>query len=111
MNKPIVINLPHKLGKEEAKRRMRKGVGKLGDQIPGGGDVESSWEEDRLNIRIKAMGQEVSGHIDAEESNVRLELMLPAFLGLFAGKVEGLLRNRAAAALEDNSKKKGDGAP
>jgi len=105
MTKPIVVNLPHRLGAEEAKNRMRKGIGKLPDHIPGGGQVESNWDGDRMNLRVTAMGQEVSGHIDVQEKSVRLELMLPAFLALFAGKIEGLLRDRGTDLLEDKSKK------
>jgi hypothetical protein len=105
MNKPLVVNLPHKLGAEEAKRRMRSGIGKLGDHIPGGGQVESGWEGNRMKLRVQAMGQEVSGHIDVEETKVRLELMLPPILSLFAGKIEGLLRSRGSELLEDKTKK------
>jgi putative polyhydroxyalkanoate system protein len=107
MNKPIAIDLPHKLGAEEAKRRMRNGIGRLKDHIPGGGHVESGWEGDRMNLRVQAMGQEVSGHIDVHETKVRVELMLPAMLSLFAGQVEGLLRSKGAEMLEDKSGKKG----
>ena len=105
MNKPIVIDLPHKIGAEEAKRRMKNGIGKLKDHIPGGGEVRSGWEGDRMNLSVKAMGQEVSGHIDVHESKVHLELMLPAFLSLFAGKIEALMRSRGGEMLEDKSKK------
>ena len=107
MNKPLVVDLPHKLGAEEAKRRMRSGIGKLHDYIPGGGHVESGWEGNRMTLRVQAMGQEVVGHIDVEETKVRVELMLPPILSLFAGKVEGLLRSRGSELLEDKTKKGG----
>jgi hypothetical protein len=107
MNKPLVVDLPHKLGAEEAKRRMRSGIGKLQDHIPGGGHVESGWDGNRMKLRVQAMGQEVTGHIDVEETKVRLELMLPPMLSLFASKVEGLLRSRGSELLEDKTKKDG----
>ncbi len=107
MNKPIVVDLPHRLGAEEAKRRMQGGIGKLTDHIPGGGQVQSSWEGNRMNLRVQAMGQEVSGKLDVEETKVRVELMLPAFFSLFSGKIEGLLKSRGAEMLEDKSKKGG----
>ena len=108
MNKPIVIDLPHKLGAEEAKRRMRDGIGKLKDHIPGGSaQVESSWQDDRMNLRVQAMGQEVAGHIDVQETKVRLELTLPAMFALFAGPIEALLRSKGGDLLEDKSKKGG----
>jgi hypothetical protein len=103
MNKPITADLPHKLGAEEAKRRMQKGIGKLKDFIPGGGQVESSWEGDRMNLRVQAMGQEVSGHLDVKETLVHVELMLPPMFALFAGQIQGMLRSRGSEMLEDKS--------
>ena len=104
MNKPLVIDLPHKLGAAEAKRRMQGGIGKLKDHLPGGGLVQSSWEGDRMNLRIQAMGQLVEGHLDVEEAKVRMELMLPPFFSLFSSTIEGLLRKGGTEMLEDKSK-------
>ena len=39
MSSPIVVDLPHKLGKQEAKRRIQNGIGKLKDHIPGGAEA------------------------------------------------------------------------
>jgi hypothetical protein len=104
MNKPVTVDLPHSLGVEEAKRRMQNGIGKLKDFIPGGGHVESSWDGDRMNLRVHAMGQEVSGTLEVRATVVHMELMLPAVLALFAGKIEGLLRSRGGEMLEDKRK-------
>jgi hypothetical protein len=103
MDKPVVIDLPHKLGVEEAKRRMQRGVGKLSSHIPGGAQVDHRWDGDRMHLRVRAMGQAVNGTIDVLDTKVRLELMLPAFLAMFAGKIEGLLRGKAAEVLEDRT--------
>ena len=107
MNKPLVVDIPHKLGAEEAKRRMQGGIGKLQNHIPGGAHVESAWEGDRMNLRVQAMGQEVVGNIDVHETKVRLELKLPAIFSLFSSKIEGLLRSRGTELLEDDSRKTG----
>lgn len=104
MAQPVIIDLPHRLGVEEAKRRMKNGIGKLPDHIPGGGHVESSWDGDRMNLQVAAMGQEVIGHIDVYEKKVTLELTLPAFLALFADKIAGVVRKRGTEMLEDKSK-------
>jgi hypothetical protein len=60
-----------------------------------------------MNLRVQAMGQEVAGHIDVHETKVTLELTLPAFLAMFAGPIEAMLRNRGTEMLEDKSKKGG----
>jgi hypothetical protein len=105
MNQPVVVNLPHRLGADEAKRRMQSGIGRLKDYVPGGGaEVASSWEGNRMHLDVRALGQQVSGHIDVEEANVRLELMLPPMLALFAGKIEAMLRSKGSDLLEDKRK-------
>jgi hypothetical protein len=105
MNKPIVIDLPHRLGAEEAKARMQRGAGKLKDHIPGGNaQVESSWQGNRMNLHVQALGQTISGHIDVHDTKVTLELMLPAMLAMFAGPIEAMLRSRGNDMLEDKRK-------
>ncbi len=107
MTQPITVDLPHNLGAEEARRRMQNGIGSLKDHIPGGSaDVASSWQGDRMNLSVRAMGQEVRAHIDVEEKLVRLELQLPPMLGFFGKQIEALIRHQGAAMLEDKSGKK-----
>ena len=44
MASPTVIDIPHTLGRDEAIRRMERGVGKLASHIPGGAaTVTHSW--------------------------------------------------------------------
>jgi putative polyhydroxyalkanoate system protein len=105
MSSPISVDLPHNLGKEEARRRMEGGTGKLKEHIPGAADVQSSWQGDRLTLAIKAMGQEVTAHVDVADTVVRVEVMLPGMLGFFGKQIEGLLRKQGAQMLEDKSKK------
>lgn len=107
MNQPIVIDLPHSLGVEEAKRRMQGGIGKLRDHIPGGvAEVQSSWSGDRMHLCVRTLGQEVHGHIDVLDSLVRLEVLLPGYLAMLGPHIEGLLRQGSAELLEDKRPKK-----
>lgn len=106
MNKPLTVDLPHKLGAEEAKRRMQGSIGKLKDHIPGGSaEVRSSWEGDRMNLLVQAMGQEVSANIDVRETVVRVEVMLPAMLSFFGKQIQGYLESKGGQLLEDKSGK------
>ena len=101
MTQPLVVDLPHRLGKEGAHRRIAGGVGRIADHIPGGAQAESSWEGDRLNLRVTAMGQSVTAHIDVMETIVRVEILLPAALSFFAGPVAAMLRKKGTELLED----------
>ena len=105
MAQPLVVDLPHRLGAEEARRRIAGGIGRLRDHIPGGAEVRTQWEGNRLDLDVGAMGQQVEARIDVGEAVVRVELMLPGALGLFARPIEAMLRNRGAELLEDRSKK------
>ena len=101
MSNPILVDLPHSLGAEEAKRRIANGMGDLGRQIPGGAQVRSDWTENRLNLFVSAMGQDVHAKIDVHDSFVRVELLLPPALGFFGRAVEKVLRRKGADLLED----------
>lgn len=108
MTSPITVDLPHNLGAAEARRRIAGGIGSLKDHIPGGAaDVRSSWEGDRMNLQVTAMGQEVSARIDVQERVVRVEMVLPPMLAFFGRQIEGLLRRQGAELLEDKSKGRG----
>jgi len=63
MSKPLIISIPHRLGKDEAIRRLKSG---LGDARTSFGHVlsvqEESWTGDRLQFRVGALAQFVSGY-------------------------------------------------
>ena len=103
MTKPITVDLPHKLGAEEAKRRIAGGIGGLREHLPGGAEVQHGWTGARMDLRVEAMGQEVSATLDVRETIVRVEVRLPVFLSFFGSKVEGLLRRHGTQLLEDRS--------
>jgi hypothetical protein len=104
MSENIQVDLPHQLGAEEARRRIAGSIGRLKDQIPGGGEVKSSWTGDRLDLSVGAMGQQIAASIDIRETLVHIEVKLPAMLGFFGKQIEGLLRRQGAQMLEDKSK-------
>ena len=105
MSQPIEVDLPHKLGKEEARRRIADNIHKLQDHIPGGGHVESGWSGDQLNMRVQAMGEAVQTVIDVEETKVHLKMLLPGMLGMFAGPLQAIIRNKGSdILLEDHHK-------
>ena len=107
MSNPLTVDLPHKLGAEEARRRIERNVGNLGRHIPGGAQVGSRWTGNRLDLDVGAMGQQVAAQIDVQESLVRLTINLPPALAFFGGMIEPLIRSQGAAMLEDKSGGKG----
>jgi len=104
MTQPIEVDLPHHLGKDEARRRIANNIHKLETQIPGGAAVQSGWAGDQLNLDVAAMGQSVRAQIDVEESRVRLKVLLPPMLAMFSGLIQGALQKKGSVLLEDHHK-------
>jgi len=101
MSKSITISIPHELGKAEARRRVDDGFSRLAGQFGGVADhVEKVWDADRLNFAIRALGQSITGRMDVSDALVRLEVDLPAFLAMIAGKLKGRLQKEGQLLLE-----------
>ena len=93
MATPLVVTIPHQLGRAEARRRIENGFGKIVEALPGGpGKCSQRWEVDRLVFAIVAVGQTVSGTIDVLDAAVTMEIELPGVLGLLAGGLKGRLQ-------------------
>ena len=104
MSQPIDVDLPHSLGKDEARRRIANNVHKLEEHIPGGAQVQSGWAGDQLNLNIAAMGEAVNATIDVMDSKVHLRVLLPGMLGIFSGIVQAALQKKGSVLLEDHRK-------
>ncbi len=105
MHRPIEVDLPHKLGREEARRRIAGNIHKLKDQIPGGAaDVQSSWQGDDLTLLINAMGQSVEANIGVEDAKVHVRVMLPGMLSLFAAPIEAMLNRKGRDLLLEDKR-------
>ena len=103
---PIHVDLPHKLGQVEAKRRIADNIHKLASVFPGGANVTHQWQGDRLDLAIVAMGQSVDARIDVEEALVRCHVTLPGLLGMLAKPIEAALRAKGSDLLLDDRSRK-----
>jgi len=100
MTKPLIVSIPHSLGKEEALRRLRPGLSRAAATVPVLTVDEERWEGERLNFRVRALGQAASGTIDVGEDEVRLEVTLPWLLQKFATAAQAAIRARGQLLLE-----------
>lgn len=105
MSKPVVVVIPHELGRAEARRRIEEGVGRLTQQFAALGEIRQGWEADVLRFSVQSMGQTITGLIEVAERQVRLEVVLPGFLAMIANKVKGRLQQEGQILLEDKSKR------
>ena len=103
MSAPLVVSIPHSLGREEARRRLKTGLTRAASSIPVLKVDEERWEEDRMMFRVRALGQVASGHLDVADDHVRLEVTLPWLLQRFAEVAQVAIRNRGRLLLTKRS--------
>lgn len=94
MSAPLVVSLPHRLGREEARRRLMTGLTRAAASMPMLKVDEERWDGDRMIFRVRALGQSAAGHVDVGEDHVRVEVTLPWLLQKFAEKAQALIKAR-----------------
>ena len=101
MSKPLIVSIPHRLGREEAVRRIKSGFATArGNYSAFLTFQEEAWTGDRLAFNVSALGQTASGVLDVADDHVRLEVTLPWLLAKFAKKVTQAIRKEATLMLE-----------
>ena len=101
MSEPLVVLIPHRLGKDEALRRIKDGIGRAKTEFVWLMSLdEEVWTGDRLAFRVSALGQRASGFIDVYEQAVRLEVTLPWLLARFAHAVQRVIGQKGHLLLE-----------
>ncbi len=101
MAKPLIVEIPHDLGRDEARRRIEGGMakGKAAAEKSGIKVDTLNWVEDSLNFGVSALGQKIDGQIDVLADHVRLEVRMPLLLSLFAEKVRGIVSKEGTKLL------------
>jgi hypothetical protein len=98
---PLLVSIPHRLGKEEALRRLKSGLERARTSYSSIIAVdEEVWTGDRLSLRVRVLGQSASGIIDVLDDCVRLEVILPWLLAKFTERVVPTIRKEATLMLE-----------
>lgn len=102
MSRAVSITVSHELGREAAVARLRGGIDRIRDKL---GVVkmqlvEESWQGDTLSFGVAALGQTVRGRLDVEDRLVRIEVMLPWVLAVFAEKLKLGIEKQGRVLLE-----------
>ena len=106
MSQPIDVDLPHKLGKEEAKRRIGANIHKLSDMVPGGSaQVNSRWDGDTMKLSVAAMGEAITADLTVYDDRVHCHFILPGMLGMFAQPIAAMLRSKGSDLLLEDGRK------
>ena len=101
MTAPLVVSIPHRLGKQEAVRRLKTGLGQARTGFSHLMSVdEEVWNGDSLTFRLRALGQSASGTIEVQEDHLRLEVALPWLLAKLSERLIPAIRKEGTLLLE-----------
>ncbi|WP_454634565.1 polyhydroxyalkanoic acid system family protein [Bradyrhizobium cenepequi] len=103
MSAPLVVSIPHSLGREEAMRRLKTGLSRAASSVPVLKVDEERWEDNRMIFRVRALGQAATGHVDVDEDHVKVEVTLPWLLQRFAEVAQTMIRDRGRLLLTKRS--------
>jgi len=105
MSQPVVVTIPHRLGKQEAIRRLQAGFKNVRSTF---GEkfvvLKDDWAGDHLDFRASLLGQATTGTVDVADDHVRLEVQLPWMLSLLANKAKESVQRQGQLMLEKPTK-------
>jgi hypothetical protein len=101
MTAPLVVSIPHRLGKDEVVRRLKDVLGRARTDFSYVMAIdEETWSGDIVAFRLRALGQAAAGTIAVFEDHVRLEVTLPWLLAKLTERFVPTLRKEATLLLE-----------
>jgi putative polyhydroxyalkanoic acid system protein len=101
MSEPLVVSIPHRLGRDEAVRRIKSGFTGARAHFAHLLTIsEEAWDDNRLSFHASALGQQASGLIDVRDTQVVLTVQLPWLLARFAQAASKLIQREGTLMLE-----------
>jgi hypothetical protein len=101
MRETITVTIPHRLGKEEALRRIKNGIGEARITFASVLAIkEETWSGDTLAFRVSALAQEVAGTVAIAEDRVKLDVELPWLLAKLAKVITPAIKKEGTLMLE-----------
>ncbi len=101
MSAPLVVTIPHRLGRQEAARRLKDGLGNARQNYSQFLTVEDEvWSGDTLRFRVRALGQSAGGVIDVLDDQLRLEVTLPWLLSKLTDRFVPAIQKSGTLMLE-----------
>ncbi|MBR1157672.1 polyhydroxyalkanoic acid system family protein [Bradyrhizobium elkanii] len=99
MSAPLIVSIPHSLGRDEAMRRLKTGLSRATANLPVLSVDEERWDDNRMSFRVRALGQVAAGLVDVEDAHVRVEVTLPSLLQRFAEVAQVAIQKRGKLLL------------
>lgn len=98
------ITIPHDLGRDEVRRRIRARTGEAGAKaealLGGPMTLDLVWlDDDHLRVEASAMGFSVPSSLTIEDEALVFEVEIPAGLGFARKMIEGTIREKGEKLL------------
>ena len=101
MSQPLLVSIPHRLGRLEARRRLDSGLGRLRSELSALlSGLDYHWEGETLSFVASALWQRITGRIEVLDDVVRVEIDLPWIMQLLRDTIARQVRGRGVALLE-----------
>jgi len=102
MSKPLVVSIPHRLGKDEAIRRLKGGLERAGRDFGHVISIEQQvWSDNSLTFQVRALGQAAAGNLQIFDNTVRLEVTLPWLLAKLTERFLPTIEKKGRLLLEN----------
>jgi hypothetical protein len=107
MPQPVIVTIPHRLGKDEAKRRLQAGFSNVRSHVSDSFVMlKDAWAGDHLDFQASLLGQSTIGSVDVTDDHVRLEVQLPWVLAMLANKAKALVKRQGQLMLDKPTPKR-----
>jgi hypothetical protein len=101
VSKPLVVSIPHRLGRDEAVRRLKNGLERTSRDF---GQViaieQQAWNDNTLTFQVRALGQAASGNLQIFDNSVTLEVTLPWLLAKLTERFLPTIEQKGRLLLE-----------
>jgi len=87
----LALDIPHRLGRAEARQKLENKLGHIVAALPGGSLNSHHWEGDTLFLDIAVLGQRIASELEVLDDRVHAEVDLPPFGFLFADRIKAEL--------------------
>jgi putative polyhydroxyalkanoate system protein len=101
ISRPLIVLVPHRLGRQEARRRLDSGIDRLQRELRALlSGLDYHWQGDTLYFSASAMWQRITGRIEVLDDAVRVEIELPWVMRFLRDTITKRVRGRGVALLE-----------
>lgn len=96
----IKVSVPHKLGQEEATRRLKNFIQEMREQYGSQAkNVQETWNGNTGQFSMDVMGMTLRGTLNIEPDQASMEADLPMAAMMFKGKIESQVRDKMGSLL------------